>query len=110
MTPQTTVTISLIISIISAFGVVVSIMHTFKTDHEADSKKELKVERNFVEVKVRLETLTEAVNKVARDNDKSVDELKTIREEFVKQGERIETLFKYKDDHENRLRKLEDEK
>ncbi len=110
MNQNAVIIVSLIISIISAIGVIVSIVHTFKTDKNMDVNKELTIKESFVEIKVRIETLTGSFNEMMRKNEKGLDEIKEIREESIKQNERIEALFRYKDDHETRLRKLEGDK
>ena len=42
------------------------------------------------------------------ENTKKTEELKNVSEKLVVISERVNTLFKYKDDHEERIKGLED--
>ena len=50
------------------------------------------------------------MNELVKKSERSVNDLKEVNVELIRCSERIETLFKYKDDHEKRLQKLESEK
>ena len=41
-------------------------------------------------------------------NTKKTDELKSVSERLVQVTEKVNILFKYKDDHENRIKDLEE--
>lgn len=110
MNPDITISLSLVFSIIAALGVLVTIFNTFKKSHDAEEQRQFDIEKNFVKVNLKLDTFCDQTNAILRSQERSTDELKNISEQMIKSVERIETLFKYKDDHEQRLKKLESKK
>lgn len=44
------------------------------------------------------------------ENGEKTEQLKKVSEQLVLVSERVKTLFKYKDDHEERIKELENER
>ncbi len=107
MTSDATISIALIFSIISTIGVVVTIASTLKKDHQSEINKQLDIERNFVKINLKLDTFCDETKEILKNQEKSNDEIKGISQQIVKQSERIETLFHYHSDHEERIKCLE---
>lgn len=108
MGADTTISIAFILSLISCLGVIVSMVSTFKKDNDARTKEKLDIEKNFVKINVKLDNFCDTIRTVLKNQEKSNDELNELSQQIVKSNERIETLFHYHDDHDERLKKLED--
>lgn len=108
MALDTTVNLSLIFSIVSMMGVLVNIFGTYKHDNEAETKKQMDIEKNFVKINVKLDEFCSNMNDLMRKSEKNMDVVNDISKEIIKQNERIETLFHYHDNHEERLKELEE--
>ena len=109
---DTTISVTLLISLIS-LGC--SIFNTFsggkkdlKTQEEKESARQLDIEKNFVKINVKLDDFCETSKQLMEENSKKTDELKAVSEKLVQVTEKVNTLFKYKDDHENRIKGLEE--
>lgn len=107
---EVTVSLSLIFSIIAAIGVVFNIFSTHRRDEEADNKKEIEMQKNFTKIEVKLDEFGRQMSEVVRRSEKSGDKIEAIGQEITKQNERINTLFRLNDDHERRLKELEENK
>jgi hypothetical protein len=108
MSPDTTISVSLILSVISCVGVIVAIISTFKKDNESRTNEKLDIEKNFVKVNVKLDNFCDSINALVKQNEKATDEIRYIRDHLVRNEENIEMLFRYHDDHEERIKRLED--
>lgn len=109
---DTTISASLLISVIS---LACSVFNTFsggKKDIRAQEDKEnlrqMDIEKNFVKINVKLDDFCETSKQLMKENTKKTDELKAVSERLVQVTEKVNTLFKYKDDHENRIKGLEE--
>ena len=109
---QETISVAVLISIIS---LICTLINTFsggkKTIREQDEKennKQLEIEKNFVKINVKLDNFCETSNKLLAENAKKTDELRVVSEKLVTVGEKVNTLFKYKDEHDERLKELEE--
>lgn len=105
---DTSINFSLILSIISCIGVIVAIAQAFKKDSDAKTSEKLDIEKNFVKINVKLDNFCEQTKQILKNQEKSSDELRSLSEEIVKNDERIQTLFKHYEDHEERIKKLEE--
>jgi hypothetical protein len=108
MGTDATVSIALILGIISALGVMVSIYLGIKKAHTEEDERIVENAREFTKLNVKLDNFTSTMNELVKKSERSVTELNALDVSVMKCSERIETLFKYKDDHEKRLQKLED--
>lgn len=109
---QETISVAVLISIIS---LICTLINTFsggkKTIREQDEKennKQLEIEKNFVKINVKLDNFCETSNKLLAENAKKTDELRVVSEKLVTVNEKVNTLFKYKDEHDERLKELEE--
>lgn len=109
MKPDATVSVALILGIISAIGVIVSIYLGLHKQHTEDDNRLVENAREFTKLNVKLDNFTATMNELVKKSERSVNEQKEMSVDLIRCSERIETLFKYKDDHERRLKKLEDE-
>ena len=109
---QETISVAVLISIIS---LICTLINTFsggkKTIREQDEKennKQLEIEKNFVKINVKLDNFCETSNKLLAENAQKTDELRVVSEKLVTVNEKVSTLFKYKDEHDERLKELEE--
>ena len=109
---DTTISITLLISLIS-LGC--SVFNTFsggrkdlKAQEEKESARQLEIEKNFVKINVKLDDFCDTSRKLMEENTKKTDELKSVSERLVQVTEKVNILFKYKDDHETRIKGLEE--
>lgn len=112
MTGDTTISVAILISIAS---LICTLVNTFsgnrrnmKADEEKESQRQLDIEKNFVKINVKLDDFCDTSKKLMEENTKKTDELKAVSERLVQVTEKVNTLFKYKDDHENRIKGLEE--
>lgn len=109
---DTTISITLLISLVS---LACSVFNTFsggkkdlKAQEEKESQRQLDIEKNFVKINVKLDDFCDTSKQLMQENAKKTDELKGISEKLILVTEQVNTLFKYKDDHENRIKGLEE--
>ena len=110
---DTTISITLLISLIS-LGC--SVFNTFsggrkdlKAQEEKESARQLDIEKNFVKINVKLDDFCDTSRKLMEENTKKTDELKSVSERLVQVTEKVNILFKYNDDHANRIKALEEQ-
>ena len=108
MTPETTVSIALIFSVIAAIGTISSIVSTIKKDRDAETNKQIEIERNFVKINVKLDDMLETIRKISKSSEDNAERIKDMNGVLIQCSERIQTLFKRSDDHERRLNDLEE--
>lgn len=107
MGPETTISLSLIISAISAIGVIYTIFRGRKGDDEMEKQRAIDMAKNFAEVNVKL---TELNNKTAETNrtiEKLDEKMDVMNDRISRQDERISTLFKHYDSLSERVDRLE---
>ena len=68
------------------------------------------VEKNFVKINVKLDDFCDTTKKMMAENGEKTEQLKKVSEQLILVTERVNTLFKYKDDHEMRIKELENER
>ena len=108
MTPETTVSIALIFSVIAAIGTISTIVSTIKKDRDAETSKQIEIEKNFVKINVKLDDMLENMRKISKSAEDNAERIKEMNGVLIQCTERIQTLFKRSDDHERRLNDLEE--
>ena len=109
---DTTISITLLISLISlgcsVFNTFSSGKKDLKAQEDKESARQLDIEKNFVKINVKLDDFCDTSKKIMEENAKKTDELKSVSERLVQVTEKVNILFKYKDDHESRIKGLEE--
>ena len=106
--PETTVSIALIFSVIAAIGTISTIVSTIKRDREAETNKQVEIEKNFVKINVKLDDMLESIRKISKSTEDNSERIKDMNGALIQCTERIQTLFKRSDDHERRINDLEE--
>jgi septal ring factor EnvC (AmiA/AmiB activator) len=111
MTPETSVSIALLISLTS---LVCTLINTFaggkkrqEEQAEREKNRQMDIEKNFVKINVKLDDFCDTSKKLMQENKEKTDQLRQVTERLAIISERCDTLFKYKDDHEKRIVALE---
>ena len=112
MTPETSVSIALLISLTS---LACTLINTFaggkkrqEEQVEREKNRQMEIEKNFVKINMKLDDFCDTTKKLMAENSEKTDQLKNVSEQIILVKERVNTLFKYKDDHEERIKGLED--
>lgn len=112
MTPETSVSIALLISLTSLACTLINTFAGGKKRQEEQAEREknrqMDIEKNFVKINVKLDEFCDTTKKMMAENNENTEQLKNVSEQLVLITERVKTLFKYKDDHEERIKGLED--
>lgn len=105
------VSIALIISVVSLACVLINTFGGSRQRHkdamEAEKRRDVEIEKQFVKINVKLDDFCDTTKELMKQNEKASDTTQELTKELIKMNERIETLFKYKDDHEQRINALE---
>lgn len=112
MTAEASVSIALLISLTSLACTLINTFAGGKKRQEEQAEREknrqLDVEKNFVKINVKLDDFCDTTKKMMADNGEKTEQLKKVSEQLILVTERVNTLFKYKDNHEQRIKGLED--
>lgn len=112
MTPETSVSIALLISLTSLACTLINTFAGGKKRQEElverEKNRQMDIEKNFVKINVKLDEFCDTTKKMMAENSEKAEQLKNVSEQLVLVTERVKTLFKYKDDHEERIKGLED--
>lgn len=112
MNPETSVSIALLISLTSLACTLINTFAGGKKRQEEQAEREknrqMDIEKNFVKINVKLDEFYDTSKKIMAENGEKTEQLKKVSEQLVLVTERIKTLFKYNDDHEVRIKELED--
>ena len=112
MNPETSVSIALLISLTSLACTLINTFAGGKKRQEEQAEREknrqMDIEKNFVKINIKLDDFCDTTKKIMIENSEKAEQLKKVSEQIVLITERINTLFKYKDDHEERIKGLED--
>lgn len=112
MTPEASVSIALLISLTSLACTLINTFAGGKKRQEEQAEREknrqMDIEKNFVKINVKLDDFCDTTKKMMAENSEKAEQLKNVSEQIVLITERINTLLKYKDDHEERIKGLED--
>ncbi len=114
MTAEASVSIALLISLTSLACTLINTFAGGKKRQEEQAEREknrqLDVEKNFVKINVKLDDFCDTTKKMMADNGEKTEQLKKVSEQLILITERVNMLFKYKDNHEARLKELENER
>lgn len=114
MTPEASISIALLISLTSLACTLINTFAGGKKRQEEQAEREknrqLDVEKNFVKINVKLDDFCDTTKKMMAENVEKTEQLKKVSEQLILITERVNTLFKYKDDHEQRIKDLENER
>lgn len=113
MNPETSISIALLISLTSLACTLINTFAGGKKRQEEQAEREknrqLDVEKNFVKINVKLDDFCDTTKKMMAENGEKTEQLKKVSEQLILVTERVNTLFKYNDDHEMRIKELENE-
>lgn len=114
MTPEASVSIALLISLTSLACTLINTFAGGKKRQEEQAEREknrqMDIEKNFVKINVKLDDFCDTTKKMMAENSEKTEQLKNVSEQLILMTERVNTLFKYKDDHEQRIKDLENER
>lgn len=112
MTTETSVSIALLISLTSLACTLINTFAGGKKRQEEQAEREknrqMDIEKNFVKINLKLDDFCDTTKKMMAENSEKAEQLKNVSEQIVLVKERVNTLFKYKDDHEERIKEIED--
>lgn len=112
MTPEASVSIALLISLTSLACTLINTFAGGKKRQEEQAEREknrqMDIEKNFIKINVKLDDFCDTTKKLMLENGEKAEQLKNVSEQLIIVTERVKTLFKYKDDHEARIKELED--
>lgn len=112
MTPEASVSIALLISLTSLACTLINTFAGGKKRQEEQAEREknrqMDIEKNFIKINVKLDDFCDTTKKMMIENGEKAEQLKNVSEQLVLVTERVKTLFKYNDDHEERIKELED--
>lgn len=112
MNPEASVSIALLISLTSLACTLINTFAGGKKRQEEQAEREknrqMDIEKNFVKINIKLDDFCDTTKKMMAENSEKAEQLKNVSEQIVLVKERVNTLFKYKDDHEARIKELED--
>ena len=111
MTSETSISIALLISLTSLACTLINTFAGGKKRQEEQAEREknrqMDIEKNFVKINVKLDDFCDTTKKMMAENSEKTEQLKKVSEQMVLVTERVNTLYKYKDDHEARIKELE---
>ena len=111
MTSEASVSIALLISLTSLACTLINTFAGGKKRQEEQAEREknrqMDIEKNFVKINVKLDDFCDTTKKMMAENSEKTEQLKKVSEQMVLVTERVNTLYKYKDDHELRIKELE---
>lgn len=107
MTQDTTLSLSLIFALVAVLGTVINIVTTLKTSNDKETEKRLDIEKQFVRLNIKLDDMNVSMTELVKKNEKSIIEIQKINEKLIVQNERIESLYRAKEQIESRLKVLE---
>lgn len=112
MTSEASVSIALLISLTSLACTLINTFAGGKKRQEEQAEREknrqMDIEKNFVKINLKLDDFCDTTKKMMAENSEKAEQLKNVSEQIVLVKERENTLFNYKDDHEARIKELED--
>ena len=111
MTSEASVSIALLISLTSLACTLINTFAGGKKRQEEQAEREknrqMDIEKNFVKINVKLDDFCDTTKKMMAENSEKTEQLKKVSEQMVLVTERVNTLLKYKDNHEARIKELE---
>ena len=79
-----------------------------KSSNDEDISKEVRIAESFKELNVKLDFQSAQLDKLTKNSEESTKQFVEVNSKVTKIMEQIDTLFNYKDDHEKRIRNLEE--
>lgn len=114
MTPEASVSIALLISLTSLACTLINTFAGGKKRQEEQAEREknrqMDIEKNFVKINVKIDEFYDMSKKMMAENGEKTEQLKNVSEQLILVTERVKTLFKYEDNHEARIKELENER
>lgn len=105
---DTTVSLSLLFSIISAVGVIVTIYGVFERQRYKSSERDIETTKNFVKVNMKLDESCRNLSDIVKTMDKTSDILNSVQRHLIDVDNRLENHDKTLAYHDERLDKLEE--
>jgi len=103
-----TVSLSLLFSIISAIGVIVTIYGVFEKRRDKSSERDIETTKNFIKVNMKLDESCRNLSEIAKAVDKTSDILNSVQRHIIEVDNKLENHDKALADHDERLDKLEE--
>lgn len=110
MGTESTVSLSLIFSTVAMLGVLLNIFISLRRENESTKQKEVQIEKHFAKIDVKLDEFIRMMGDITKNSDRATEKIDSMAQEITKTNERIGTLFRLHDEHENRISKLEEKK
>lgn len=110
MGTESTVSLSLIFSTVAMLGVLLNIFISLRRETESTKQKEVQIEKHFAKIDVKLDEFIRMMGDITKNSDRATEKIDSMAQEIAKTNERIGTLFRLHDEHENRISKLEEKK
>lgn len=121
MTPNDTISITLLLSFASIVIALLGIANTYRKQHkeevterekavEAENQRQLKMQENFVKVNVKLDSFCDTTKDIMKQSEKSGDAIAELTKQMIRNGEQLKTLFTRTEEHERRIADLEKRK
>lgn len=103
-----TVSVALVFSIVAVISQMYGIYTGHKKNQEEEERKEIEIEKSFMRLSMKLDHFQETTTAMLQRQEEHAVRMEKMSGEIIKSNERIATLLKYKDDHELRLKRLEE--
>jgi peptidoglycan hydrolase CwlO-like protein len=101
------ISVAVIFSLIAVASQVYSIWNNHKKNQQEEERKAIEAEKNFLKLDIKLDNVIGAATNILDKQEKQAIRIEQLSGEIIKSNEKISTLFKYKDDHEQRISNLE---
>lgn len=109
MSPEsTTISVALLFSFIAVASQLYGMWNNHKKNQENEENKAVEIEKNFIKLDLKIDQYQKSTDTILARQDQHAVRMETLSGELIRSNERIETLFKYKDDHEVRIKHLEE--
>ena len=105
---EMTISVALIFSAIAVISQIYAIYTGHKKSQEEEERKDIEIEKSFMRLDLKLDHFQETTAAMLQRQEEHAVRMEKLSGEIIKSNERIATLFRYKDDHESRLKKLEE--
>jgi len=92
----------------SALTVFLTVKRDTKNTSSEDTSKEVRIAESFKELNVKLDFQSKQLDNLTKNSEESTKQFIEMNNKVTKIIEQIAALFKYKDDHEGRIRELEE--
>lgn len=93
MNTDTSISLALIFSIVSVLGVVSSMYNNHRKNRQAEERKEIEIEKNFVTLNLKIDALAKTISEMNDAAKEQRAEMKRVNESVAHIEEQIKTLF-----------------